>query len=60
MKNKDGSCGAHWTADQTTQIIKDKGLPYDKWDWYTVLNMVYSDYFNARYDTNNYVELAKD
>lgn len=60
MKNKDGSCGAHWTIDQTTQVAKDRSISYDKWDWYAVLNMVYSDYFNARYDINTYVELAKD
>ena len=39
---------------------KDRSISYDKWDWYAVLNMVYSDYFNARYDINTYVELAKD
>lgn len=60
MKNKDGSCGPHWNADQTAQVARDKNVSYDKWDWYAVLNMVYSDFYSTKYDINTYVELAKD
>lgn len=60
MKNKDGSCGAHWTVEQTKQVAKDKNLTYDCWDWYVVLNMVYSDYYNNKFDTATYIDLARD
>ena len=60
MKNKDGTHGAHWTVEQTEQVKKDKGLHYDMWDFYTALNMMYSDYFSSRFDVNTYIELAKD
>lgn len=56
MENKDGTMGEHWTYEQTSQYAGK----FDKWDWYAVLNMQYSDYFNPRFDTNTYVELAKD
>lgn len=29
-------------------------------DFYAALNMVYSDYYNPKFDTSIYVELAKD
>lgn len=32
MKNKDGSCGAHWTPEQTKQVAKDKNLGFNCWD----------------------------
>ena len=56
MENKDGTKGAHWTIDQTNQYAGN----YDKYDWYAVLNMMYSDYYNPKFDTNTYIELAKD
>lgn len=56
MENKDGTRGAHWTYEQTSQYANGR----DKWDWYAVLNMVYSDFYNTRFDTNIYLELAKD
>lgn len=56
MDNKDGSVGAHWSWEQTSQYAKD----YDKSDWYAVLNMMYSDYYNPKFDTADYVQLAND
>lgn len=29
-------------------------------DLYAVLNMVYSDFYNPKFDTSIYIELAKD
>ena len=60
MHNKDGTIGQHWTVEQTEQVRKDKGLAHHMWDFYVAMNMVYSDYYAARYDANTYVELAKD
>ena len=60
MKNKDGTHGAHWSWEQTEAVRKEKNLPFDSSDWYAVLNMVYSDYYNPKFDTATYVEIAKD
>lgn len=56
MENKDGTRGEHWSIEQTSQYAGS----YDKYDWYAVMNMMYSDYYNQRFDTGVYVELAKD
>lgn len=56
MKNKDGTHGEHWTIEQTTQSAG----AYCKYDWYAVLNMMYSDYYNPKFDLSTYIELAKD
>lgn len=63
MENVDGSKGEHWTIEQTTNVAKQFGImfnTFNKYDWYYVLNMMYSDYyklFNSSTDT--YVKLAK-
>ena len=56
MKNKDGTVGEHWSVDQTSQYA---GM-HHKYDWYAIMNMMYSDYYSPRFDTNTYVDLAKD
>ena len=56
MKNKDGTHGEHWTKEQTSQFAGTHDLN----DWYAVINMGYSDVYNARFNTNDYVELARD
>ena len=56
MKNKDGTTGEHWSMEQTTQYA---GM-HHKYDWYAIMNMMYSDYYSPRFDTNTYVELSKD
>lgn len=60
MENKDGTKGEHWTYDQVAQLVRDKGIKCDVSDFYAVLNMVYSDYYNTKFDINVYIELAKD
>lgn len=40
--------------------MKQFSVKADSNDWYAVLNMVYSDYYNAKFDTATYVQLAKD
>ena len=60
MRNKDGTVGEHWTMNQTTEILKSKGFKYNPYDFYAVMNMIYSDYFNPKFDIETYVELTKD
>ena len=44
MQNKDGTKGEHWSMEQVANVIKEKGIKYELTDFYTVLNMMYSDY----------------
>ena len=60
MENKDGSTGAHWTWEQVAQVQKDKRIGDDVAELYAVMNKMYSDYFNPKFDTNIYIDLAKD
>jgi hypothetical protein len=56
MENKDGTKGPHWTMEQTDQYA---GRHHHA-DFFAVLNMIYSDYYNPKFDTATYVELAND
>lgn len=56
MKNKDGSVGEHWTFTQTSQFAGNN----NKADYYAVLNMMWSDYYNERHSTDDYVRMAND
>lgn len=56
MENKDGTHGEHWSMEQTRQYAGNHDLN----DWYAVLNMMYSDYYNPKFDATTYVELAND
>lgn len=56
MQNKDGTVGAHWTYEQTSQYADG----HNKWDWFATMNMMFSDYFNPKFDTQTYVTLAND
>lgn len=60
MCNKDGSTGAHWSWHEVETVKKDRGITENLADFYAVLNMVYSDYYNPKYDTSVYIEMAKD
>ena len=63
MANEDGSIGAHWNVEQTTQVAKQYGVEFkhfNEYDWNYVMNMVYSDYYGAvSNDTINYYKLAR-
>lgn len=60
MENKDGTTGEHWTLQQTNNVMSQYGIKANSYDWYAVMNMIYSDYFNPKFSINEYVELAKD
>ncbi len=63
LKNEDGTMGAHWTETDTSSVAASEGISFDKitrWDWYYVLNMIYSDYYGViGGDTSMYFKLAK-
>lgn len=44
MQNADGTTGPHWTTDQTSAVMSQKGLALDKSDFFAAINMMYSDY----------------
>lgn len=56
MENKDGTHGEHWTMEQTNQYAEN----YNKADWYAVMNMMFSDYYNPDFNAETYIKLAKD
>lgn len=58
MKNEDGTEGGHWDYDTTTSVLKSKGYDFNPCDWYYVLNMVYSDYFEKDQPDDYYFKLA--
>ena len=60
MKNEDGTEGGHWDYDTTTSVLKSKGYDFNPFDWYYVLNMVYSDYFSKDQPDEYYFKLAYD
>lgn len=64
LQNEDGTVGAHWTKDQTTQVMKQKNIDCDPVEFYIAMNLMYSDFFNAakKANANNvdfYVNMAK-
>lgn len=59
MKNVDGTHGEYWTYEQTSQLAEQQGIKH-KADWYYVMNMFFSDYYNVfGTDTSTYVKLSK-
>lgn len=59
MKNVDGTHGAYWTYEQTSQLADQHGIEC-KGDFYYVMNMLHSDFVEVLgNDTSNYVRMAK-
>lgn len=56
MKNKDGSIGEHWSYEYVSKYNDE----HDMNDWYAVLNMMYSDYYNTKFVIEDYIQLAND
>lgn len=63
MENADGTTGEHWDIEQTTAAAKQAGIifkKYNEYDFYYVLNMLYSDNYNVfGDDSSTYIQLAK-
>ena len=47
MTNADGTKGPHWTMDQVKQIMAQRKLSMDPIQFWTTINMLYSDYCTA-------------
>lgn len=47
LQNEDGTKGPHWTMEQTTQVMKQKGIDCDPLEFWVAMNAVYSDYFHV-------------
>ena len=47
MKHADDSSGEHWTIDQTSQVMKQRNIECDPVEFYTAMNMLWSDYFKV-------------
>ena len=44
MENPDGTVGPHWPLEKVKEVMAQKKLEGSPYEWYAVLNMVYSDY----------------
>lgn len=55
LHNEDGTKGPHWTKEQTTQVMKQKGIKTDPLDFYVVMNALYADYCSVlkKHNVNN-------
>ena len=61
MENTDDTEGQHWPMEQTTAVMRSRGLHYDPAVWYAAMNMIYSDYFGVIHKHNvNYVDFYVD
>ena len=62
MTNKDGTVGAHWTYEQTTNYLNSH-LDFANINpncFYVAMNMMYSDYYQPARTVDTYAMLAKD
>lgn len=64
LRNEDGTTGPHWTMEQTSQVMRQKGVDCDPLEFWAAMNMMYSDYFPVakKANANNidfYVNMAK-
>lgn len=64
MENNDGTVGEHWTKAETDNAAKTVNIDfsktnYNEWEWYAVMNMIYSDYYSPEREAKDYIYLAK-
>jgi hypothetical protein len=63
MKNEDGTIGEKISLENSYTVASQLGITFDKftkYDWYYVLNMMYSDYVNVIGSNSQvYNEMAK-
>lgn len=62
MVNKDGTRGGHWSMSQVKEVIRTHPelKEFDCYDFFVALNMMYSDYYNPKFTTEDYIQLAED
>ena len=60
MINVDGTTGEHWNLQQTNSLLSSNNLTCNKYDFYYVMNMLYSDFSGiVGNDANIYLKMAK-
>ena len=53
--------GMKWSMEETTQVMRDKGLNFEPVEFYVVMNMIFNDYNNIVLDNlDTAVEMTKD
>lgn len=61
--NEDGTKGAHWSVEETSNAAKQYNIEFDdfnKYDWNYVMNMIYSDFYGVvPNNIETYVRLSK-
>lgn len=59
MKNVDGTIGEHWSIEETNTIAAQHDIK-QKCDFYYVMNMLYSDFYNVLgSDSGTYIRMSK-
>lgn len=63
MKNEDGTKGPHWKMEQVKQLMAQKGIEVNPYEFFAILNAMYSDYCSVfkKHGVNTmdmYVDLA--
>lgn len=60
MKNVDGTTGEYWTLEQIETLIKNHKLDYNCYDFYYLMNMLYSDFEGVLGDNADlYLKMAQ-
>lgn len=65
LQNEDGSQGPHWSLDQVKQVMAQKGVHADPFEFFAVLNSMYADYCKVfkKYGVGDkldfYIDMAK-
>ena len=64
LQNSDGTKGAHWTMEQTKQVMTQHGIKLDPLEFWVVINSIYADYGKVlqRHNMNKvdvYADLAR-
>jgi hypothetical protein len=47
MVNEDGTKGAHWSMEQTKNVLRQRDSNISPEDFYVAMNMMYSDYYKV-------------
>lgn len=62
MKNENGTTGETWSIHECDKMAQENGIKYDSfnvYDWYYVLNMLYSDFYKVLGDNIDlYIKMA--
>ena len=64
LVNEDGTTGPHWTKAQTDDVARKYSVDlttskFNDWDFYTAMNLSYSDMYNRDFQIEHYVSIAK-